>query len=454
MSNIMSALLSDILHAGGARSALIRKNILAGFAIKAWSALTVLLTVPLTLQCLGIYENGIWLTISSILVWIDMLDIGLGNGLRNQLTIDLAHNDMQRARQTVSSTFAMLAFIIVVTLAVLLCIIGFADDYQMLNVDPAQVSHLPVMLALAVTLVCITFVFKVVGNVYMSHQLPAISNLLVATGQTLALLATFILYMAGQATLLSVLLVNTASPLLVYLVGFIYTFWFKYPELRPHFHAVNLSVAKQLMSLSFQFFAIQIASVVLFFSGNLIITHLYTPELVNPYQITYRYFSLVLILFTVICVPFWNATADAYSKGDMSWIHHASHQMRVVLLTMTSLLIIMVIASPWVYAVWIGDKVSIPISLSIAMACYIAILISSMRYSYFLNGIGALRLQLFVSITAAVIFIPLAKVAAMISPGVTSFVAVLCLVNIPGLIVNHIQFNRIIKGKAHGLWKR
>ena len=67
------------------RSSRLQKNILASFVAKGWSAVIVLLSVPVTLNCLGEYNNGVWLTISSIMLWIDQLDIGLGNGMRNKL---------------------------------------------------------------------------------------------------------------------------------------------------------------------------------------------------------------------------------------------------------------------------------------------------------------------------------------------------------------------------------
>ena len=80
------------------RSKLIRNNIILSFFTKGWSAIILLLTVPVTLNCLGDYKNGVWLTISSLLLWIENMDIGLGNGLRNTLAIHLAHNDIQKAK--------------------------------------------------------------------------------------------------------------------------------------------------------------------------------------------------------------------------------------------------------------------------------------------------------------------------------------------------------------------
>lgn len=435
------------------RNVLIRKNILAGFALKGWSALTVLLTVPLTLSCLGPYQNGIWLTISSMLMWVDMLDIGLGNGLRNQLTIDLAQDDKINARRTISSTLAMLGVIVALVLPCIYGIICCCNINHILNVDPSVVPNLHIILAVALTLVCMTFVLKFIGNVYMSHQLPAVNNFLIVLGQTIALLTTYCLYKAGIASLFLIIVVNTASPLLVWLAAYPYTFFVRYPALRPSWRFVSMSVARRMMNLGIHFFALQMASLVLFMSANLIISRLYSPELVNPYQITYRYFSLVLIIFTVICMPYWSATTDAYTRRDLNWIRQANKNMRKVILLSLLAIVLMVTVSSFIYQIWIGNQLQIPFPLSIAMGCYIAILISSMRYSYFLNGIGALRLQLITSVAAVVVFIPSAWLVAHWNQDLTCFVLLLCLVNIPGLIINHIQFNRIIDGKASGLWK-
>ena len=124
------------------RSSRLQKNILASFIAKGWSAVIVLLMVPVTLNCLGDYNNGVWLTISSVMLWIDNLDIGLGNGMRNKLAIYLAHGEEQRARSLVSSTFAMLTYIIIPTLLVLLALIMICDTYQLLNVEPDKVGNL------------------------------------------------------------------------------------------------------------------------------------------------------------------------------------------------------------------------------------------------------------------------------------------------------------------------
>ena len=441
-------------HINSKRSSLLQKNILASFIIKGWSAVIVLLMVPATLHCLGEYKNGIWLTISSLLLWIDNMDIGLGNGLRNKIAEYMAHGERERTRSLVSSTFAMLSCIIIPVMLVLLLLIAVGDPYQVFNAAPTKVSHLDQVLMVTVILVCTSFVFKLIGNFYMGLQLPAVSNLLIALGQMLALIGTYIVLWSGSHSLMLIALVNTVSPLLVYLLAYPYTFFYKYPQLRPSFRLIDFKEAKAVINMGVQFFIMQISSVVLFMTSNILISNLFSPEMVTPYQITYRYFSILLVVFTVICMPFWNATTDAYQRNDMEWIRQAARKLRLMTVGILLCLIVMVALSDIVYAIWIDRQTVIDIRMSIVMAAYIFILIYSMRYSYFINGIGTLRLQLIFTATAAIVFIPLAYFATWWTHDIIWFMVVMCLVNIPGLIVNRIQFYKLINGKAKGIWNK
>ena len=436
------------------RSSRLQKNILVSFVAKGWSAVIVLLSVPVTLNCLGEYNNGVWLTISSIMLWIDQLDIGLGNGMRNKLAAYLAHGEKNRARMLVSSTFAMLTYIIIPTLLLLLICFLSIDTYGLLNVEHDRIANLNEVLMVTATLVCTTFVFKLIGNFYMGLQLPAVSNLLIAMGQTLALIGTYIVYLAGSHSLLHIAIVNTAAPLLVYLMAFPYTFWHKFPSLCPSLKLVNLNEAKGVVSMGIQFFIIQATGVILFMTSNILISQFFSPSMVTPYQITYRYFSIMLVFFTVICMPFWNATTDAYERGDMQWIHNATRKLRLMTIGIIVCMILMVLISDTIYNIWIGPEITIDIRMSIAVAAYILIIIYSMRYSYFINGIGKLRLQLICSGVAAILFIPAVYLAVRWTGDIVWFIVVMCLINIPGLIVNRIQFKKLINGQATGIWNR
>jgi len=429
------------------RSNLIIKNIVVSFFVKGWSAIVVLLMVPLTLKMLGAYNNGVWLTISGILIWIDFMDIGLGNGLRNTLAKYVAIGDNEKARMAVSSTFFILTIIIIPLMLLCCTLIHLLNIYDILGISRDIVPNLNNILTIAIVMTSITFILKAIGNLYMGLQLPAISNLIMCLGQTLSLVITFIAYHLGCRSLMYVVFINTLSPLIIWTAFYPYTFFYRYPQFRPSFRYINKQISYILCSQGIKFFVLQIFSVVLFASVNIIISKLFSPSEVTPYQIAYRYFSLVLVVFNIISIPFWNATTDAYYRGDIAWIKRSSRKLDIVVSASFFILLIMLLFSGFVYTIWIGQEVTIPIELSIAMAAYIFVLIVSLRYSYILNGVNALRIQLIFTIFATVVFVPLSWYAGNTFRNVSSIVWVMCIINIPGMLANAWKYYQIFYKK-------
>lgn len=436
------------------RTILIRKNIIASFAIKTWGSILLFLLVPLTLKCLGTYENGIWLTISSMLLWIEQMDIGLGNGLRNKLAIHIAQKDLLEARTAISSTFAMLTIIMVITLAILLIVIKNTDIWAFLNVDVRLVPNLKEVINIVTILFCTSFVMKFTGNVYMGLQLPAVSNAMVVIGQTIIFLGTFALYLLKIHSLLAVALINTASPLFIYFAAYYFTFHIKYPYLRPSKDFINYTVAKELIKQGLLFFILQISGIVLFMSSNILISHFFSPDSVTPYQISYRYFSIILVVFGIISTPYWTATTDAFTRKDKQWIIKSGKRLDLITIVICIGAFLMLLISSIVYRIWIGSDVEIPWSMSIAMASYIVILIISLRYSCILNGLGKLRLQLIFTSAAALLYIPVSTIAIKQFHSIITLIVVMCIVNIPGLIFNCIQCKKLNNNTAKGIWNK
>ena len=381
------------------------------------------------------------------------MDIGFGNGLSNKLATYLAHNQIDKAREAVSSTFFMLILIIIPVTLLLIGIIAVTDLYSFLNVDSEVISDLKVVICISVLFVCVTFIFKFVGNFFLGIQLPAVNNLLVTCGHTFALIGTAILYFSGCRSLLMIALVNTSAPLLVYLLAYPYTFWYKYPHLSPSLKLFNGKSIKELFNIGIKFFILQISGAITFLSSNILISHFFTPAMATPYNISYRYFSVILLVFTIISTPYWTATTDAYERGDIDWIKNAMIRTRRLLSVIFAVIVFMILVAPFFYKILSGGTdLQIPFSITIGMASYMMIFIYGSAYCFFLNGIGALRIQLINAITAAILFIPIACISAYYSHHIVSILIVMCLINLPNIICNRIQFRKIVKGTATGLW--
>lgn len=402
-----------------------------------------LLLVTLTLRCLGVYNNGIWLILSSILVWIDMLDIGLGNGLRNRLATDLAHNDKITARKDISTTLSMLIIIVIPIIIVAYIIIYSIDLYNILNIDKTRVPNLNNISVISITLVCVTFILKITNNVYMALQLPAISNIITTIGNTLGVALTFILYLNNCKSLFEVVFVNTVSPLITYIISYYITFYVKYKWMKPSIYFFDKSTLKHILSLGIKFFILQIAGIILFTSSNILISKILSPSEVTPYQICYKYFSILYMPFTVIVTPYWSATTDAFERGDITWIIQSINKIKKVLLILLLLSIIMILIANYVYTAWIGSNIQISFEMNILMALYIMLLLLSSSYSTILNGMGILNIQLVFTSISAIAYIPIAFYMGNIL-GLYGIIMALIVVNLPGTIINIWKYNKII----------
>ena len=331
------------------RTLLAYKNIAASFFLRAFTGIISLILVPLTLKCLGEYENGVWLTISSILLWIENFDVGLGNGLRNKLSAYVAHEDWQHAQKSVSTTFILMFAIMIPAAAILVGAIYALDLYSMLNISPDAVPNLKEVMSIGVVLFSSTFIMKTIGNVFLGMQLPAVSNFLVTAGHPIILLGTWLMYTNGIHSLLYITILNLGTPLLVYFLAYPYTFYVKYPRIRPSYKLFDKTMISELMSLGIMFFINQIASSIILLSANILISRWFSPAMVTPYQIAYRYFSMVILVFTLVCSPIWSATTDAYERGDIAWIKKTFRKITLFILLIGLGLLIMVVISEPVY---------------------------------------------------------------------------------------------------------
>ena len=115
------------------------------------------------------------------------------------------------------------------------------------------------------------------------------------------------------------------------------------------------------------------------------------------------------------------------------------------------LTICLLLISPFVFQLWLGDSVKIPFTLSVAMTIYVIAYSWHTIHVFLLNGIGKVRLQLYLIVISAIVNIPLAiffgkKIGLA---GITFSNAILLI--IMGIIFS-IQCKKILNNSASGIW--
>ena len=188
-------------------------------------------------------------------------------------------------------------------------------------------------------------------------------------------------------------------------------------------------------------------------SSNVILSVVLSPSEVTLYQVSYRYYSLQYVLFSIVALPFWSATTDAYSKGDWKWIKDAMRKIKKLLISCAILAIVMLACSDFFFNLWVGDKVVVPFALSLLMVIYCFLLVVSNIYSIFLFGIGKIYLMVISSILSVLVFIPLQYISCMYY-GIYGLVTTLIVVTIATIAVNYLQYDKLSNNKASGLWNK
>ena len=446
-------IVKDYFTTGHMRSVQAKKNIIATFGLKGFSILVIFLLVPLTLNYLNATKYGLWLTISSIIGWFGFFDIGLGNGLRNKLAEAFALKDYKLAKSYVSTTYVILSLIMVGVFLLFLYVNPLLDWSKLLNTQPEMAGELSRVVLVVFIFFALRFVLNLIGIILTSDQLPAVNNSFGPLGNLIALVAIYLIAKFTDGNLLYISLIYSAAPVLILIIASFYFFNGKYEFIKPDLKFVDFKYFKLLAGLGIKFFVLQIGSIVIFSTDNMIITQILGPAEVTPYNIAFKYFGLPIMIFTIVLTPFWSAYTEAFTNDDMKWIKSSIKRLIMIWLVAVVGVIFLLGISKYFYLMWIGDKVHVPFMLSAFMALFTIILLWNSIFTYFVNGVGKIKLQMYYGIMAMVINIPVsiffAKNLGMGSAGV---ILGTCVSLLFGFIVGPIQSWKIINNKAKGIW--
>ena len=431
------------LFGGSERGSKAKKNVFASLLLKGASIAISLVFIPLTLSYLSSYEYGVWLTLNSILVWINYFDIGLGNGLRNKLAESFAKDDCILGKKYVSTTFILLSIVVFIILLVFFVVNYFIDWNDVLNTKLKLIPELNNIVYVVFCMCCITFVIKTVGVIYQANQQPMVNDLFVFLGQALSLVYVFILTLFTNGNFAYLAIGYTLMPIIVYILALPYTFGKKFSKIRPSIKFFDYKEIKVLGGMGVQFFFLQIACLILFQSSNIIISNLFSPAEVTPYNIAFRYVNLAGMVFTIINSPMWSAITDAYVKKDYLWIKHSITKMEKIYLVFLCLIGFMILVNRIVFKVWIGNQVFIPLTLLLVLALYIALDMWNKIFAAFSNGISQIKVQIVLAIIQAVLYIPLAVLLGKIM-GIEGVALSLCFVSLIPAIGLYINYKRTI----------
>jgi len=295
----------------------------SGAAARMLSSLFTLVSLPLAVRYLGAERFGVWATIASTVVFLNLLDLGIASSLTNYIAHSYAVGDRQYAARYTANALVLTAAVASVAV-ILLAIVWPAIDWANLFNVSSAVSRVEVSrtVAAAVTLVLLGLPASLTGRILSGYQEVHASNAIIAIG-TLTNLAGLLVGLALQVSMPVLFVLTTGWITLANLtVLFAMLLWWK-PWLRPRRALLDWGATRELLTMGSGFFLIQIAGAVVFSSDNVVLSHFLGPAQVTPYSVTWRVVGMTAVMQGLFFPALWPAYAEAYARGDHTWVRRA-----------------------------------------------------------------------------------------------------------------------------------
>lgn len=400
----------------------VSRNIFGSLLLKGLSIILAFFTIPIYLN---FFDNnnsiyGVWIAITSILSIITVFDFGMGNGLKNKIIQNISNHDDNLSKTYISTTDALTAMIGIGTFLVFSIVIFLLPDNVLIKIffssqSESNVNLLSFRIGVSIILLTIgvQFFLKNITYVLQAHQKSAISGLfMLITNSLLLIFASFFANLIPSSlkiiSLACAYFVFLISPLLI---ANIYLYKTTYKNIAPSFKSIDFKKSKGVISSGLKFFIVQIGTLFLWSANEFIILLFfnYQTNLVAEYSIYYRLFSLVpIIIGTVIQQPIWTALSKADAENNRKQTIKYLILLIVVSFIGIGLNSALVFALPLVFNIWLGSAApTISVSKQIIFLIYTIIYTTSVAYVIVSNAYTLFKSQIWMSILAIIIKIPL-----------------------------------------------
>jgi len=412
--------------------------------LKGGNILIGFLLVPVTLNYVDSETYGIWMTLSTMVAWMSFFDVGINNGLKNKLAEAFSLGNYSLCRKYVSTTYAILAIIFTIVMVLLLVIVPYLNWPQILNLPDKYSEVLVYSLCVLVVYFCINFVLSTINVILTADQRPADAAFRTFVQQALSLFVIYIFTLTTEGSLLNLCIGLCVAPLLVISLFNITLFSGRYIMISPHIKWIDFKVAPELMSLGVKFFIIQIAGIIQYQLVNFILLRYYGGTSVTEYNIAFKYFNSLSMIWGILITPLWVGFTDALTNKDYIWIHRTLRKYFYLSILASLGCVIMLIISPFVYNLWIGNAVVINFNTSLWTCFFTIAWMFSSIYVSFINGSGRVGLQTCFCFVTPILFLIVSFWAVKNTMPMHYVILASLVSNVYGVLIAPIQTYRLL----------
>ena len=290
------------------------RGVLAKYvSIASWIGCSLVLT-PLLLRYLGTEVYGLYAALGSIGAYLYVLDLGTGLAIPKYVAEYRVRGNFLDLNKLVSSFFY--AF---VGIGILLVVGAFAFiPYvpEIFKTSPSLVHVVQIVFVLTVANFLVLLPFGVLEGVLYGFQKVHINYWLDTLFYLCNLAAAYLAVKLGYG-----LVVVTAGTMVARLVVSLLLArlaWAECPSVRLHLRDVEAGILKKLAAPSFYYFVIQVATLLIFSSDNVVISSFLGVTAVTAYSVAFKLCRLPLGLISSLATVLLPHISELDTASDFS----------------------------------------------------------------------------------------------------------------------------------------
>lgn len=387
------------------RSKNLKKNIVYSVGLKGIGSFLTFMLLPLTVHYLTDVEYGIWVTLFSVLNWINMLDMGIGLGLRNKLAEAIAKGNLLEIRAYISTGLGSMIILGALFFLVFHMVVPNINMQNLFNTTAVAEKELFEVTYWTGIFVIVAFVLSIINQIYYAYQKAAMVGCIGIINSVIMLSVVYYLTLQPNHRLLYFVFAFGIA-MICSRLSFIGYFFYRQRKAIPSFKFFQFNKVRSITNLGIKFFIIQICCIFGFTFNNLLITEFLGPEYVRTFDILSKVMGFSLVLQNLVMTPLWSAYTEAYVRRDFFWIGKTFRKSLYLTIAIIIGFSIVAFFIDQLIFWWMNIQLEYnKLLLGLIGLYYVEIMFCNVL-CMLLNGIGDINVQMLVWIIVAISIIP------------------------------------------------
>lgn len=274
-----------------------KKELLSSYFIILFNIITPLILTPLLLNKLGPELYGLWILLSTILIYFRLSNFGLTTTFLKDIS---KTTDQEVFIEYTNTIFYFFIFIIAITL--LPFIVIYFNLSTFFKINESIIGTSKIVFSLLFLIFSINLIGSIFDNIMFANKKLFIKNIIVILTSILTAIGTIIL-LIYDFSLEEIAILQ----LIMSLINLFFYFYYSKQiiDFKISFKYFNLKLLKEIIKPSVYYFIIGISVMISFYSDNIIISSFISVAAVSIYAIGYKVVNILeKIIFKIVDIMF------------------------------------------------------------------------------------------------------------------------------------------------------